>query len=227
MLYAVAIATAKLLPTQVSPTMPITLATRALDCAVSTASVTVLAADPVTPSQFTMSWATWSLPVDRNPTIATREHRQREECQEPVQSDRGRGRAPVQLGVALVDRSAARDDRVQKVCSLGVGEVRVVGLHVYRVLPNLLREPAMRRSIDDSIDDHPDDDDERPPVSWAVALSDDCDACGIGEPRVVLTMEEVGRAGLGLVAHLAPATARRMRAAIAAALREIGEDAGP
>jgi len=85
----------------------------------------------------------------------------------------------------------------------------------------------MRRSIDDSVDDHPDDDDERPPVSWAVALSDDCDACGMGEPRVVLTMEEVGRAGLGLVAHLAPATARRLRIAIAAALKEIGEDAGP
>ena len=52
----------------------------------------------------------------------------------------------------------------------------------------------MRRSIDDATDDHPDDDDERPPVSWAVALSDDCDACGMGEPRVVLTMEEVGPA---------------------------------
>jgi hypothetical protein len=89
------------------------------------------------------------------------------------------------------------------------------------------REPCMRRSIDDATDDHPPDDDERPPVSWAVALSDDCDACGMGEPRVVLTMEEVGRAGLGLVAHLAPATARRLRTAIAAALKEIGEDPGP
>ena len=85
----------------------------------------------------------------------------------------------------------------------------------------------MRRSIDDATDDHPADDDERPPVSWAVALSDDCDACGMGEPRVVLTLEEVGAAGLGLVAHLAPATARRLRTAIAAALREIGEDPGP
>ena len=85
----------------------------------------------------------------------------------------------------------------------------------------------MRRSIDDATDDHPADDDERPPVSWAVALSDDCDACGMGKPRVVLTMEEVGRAGLGLVAHLTPATARRLRTAVAAALREIGEDPGP
>ena len=69
----------------------------------------------------------------------------------------------------------------------------------------------MRRSIDDATDDHPADDDERPPVKMGDALSDDCDACGMGEPRVVLTVEEVGRAGLGLVAHLAPDTARRLR----------------
>ena len=85
----------------------------------------------------------------------------------------------------------------------------------------------MRRSIDDSLDDHPADDDERPPVSWAVALSDDCEGCGEGELRVVLTVEEAGAAGLGIVAHLSPDTARRMRAAIAAALREIGEEPGP
>jgi hypothetical protein len=84
----------------------------------------------------------------------------------------------------------------------------------------------MRRSIADALDDHPDDDDERPPVSWSVALADDCDACGMGEPRVVLTLEEVGRAGLGLAAHLAPDTARRLRAAIASALQEIGEAPG-
>ena len=84
----------------------------------------------------------------------------------------------------------------------------------------------MRRSIDDSIDDHPADQDDRPPASWAVAVSDDCEACGEGELRVVLTLEEAGRGGLGLVAHLAPETARRLRVAIAAALREIGEDPG-
>src|SRR3977135_1468556 len=66
----------------------------------------------------------------------------------------------------------------------------------------------MRKSIDDAVDNHPPDDDERPPVSWAVAVSDDCDACGAGELRVVLTVEEAGRAGYGLVAHLAPAKAR-------------------
>jgi len=85
----------------------------------------------------------------------------------------------------------------------------------------------MRRSIDDAIDDHPADDGQRPPVSWAVAASDDCDACGMGELRVVLTVEEAGRAGYGLVAHLAPPTARRLRVALAAALREIGEEPGP
>lgn len=84
----------------------------------------------------------------------------------------------------------------------------------------------MRRSIDDALDDHPTDDPERPPVSWAVALGDDCEACGDGALRVVLTVEEAGRAGLGLVAHLAPDTARRLRAALAAALAEIGEPAG-
>ena len=85
----------------------------------------------------------------------------------------------------------------------------------------------MRKSIDDTLDDHPADDDERPPVSWAVAVADDCDACGMGEPRIVLTVEEAGRAGLGLVAHLAPDTARRLRAAIAVALREVGEPIDP
>lgn len=84
----------------------------------------------------------------------------------------------------------------------------------------------MRRSIDDSTDDHPADEDDRPPASWAVAVTDDCEACGEAELRVVLTLEEVGRSGMGLVAHLAPATARRLRVALAAALREIGEDPG-
>lgn len=83
----------------------------------------------------------------------------------------------------------------------------------------------MRRSIDDHLDDHPAEDDERPPASWAVGLSDDCDACQ--DLRVVLTLEEAGRAGLGVVAHLAPATARRLRVALADALKEIGEEPGP
>ena len=84
----------------------------------------------------------------------------------------------------------------------------------------------MRRSILDDFDDHPADDDERPPTSWAVAISDDCDGCGMGEPRVVLTLEAVGEAGTGVVAHLGPGGARRLREALALALRELGEDPG-
>lgn len=87
---------------------------------------------------------------------------------------------------------------------------------------------AVRRSIDD----HPFDpaadpvvaaDPDLAPVSWAVAISDDYDD---GEPRVVLTVDEIGRAGEGLVAHLLPAEARRIRVALRDALREVGEDPG-
>jgi hypothetical protein len=42
----------------------------------------------------------------------------------------------------------------------------------------------------------------------------------------VLTTEEVGRHGAGLVAHLRPASARRLRVALRDALRELGEDPG-
>jgi hypothetical protein len=56
-----------------------------------------------------------------------------------------------------------------------------------------------------------------------VAISDDYDDT---EPRVVLTVEEVGRAGEGLVAHLGPEHVRRLRVALRDALREIGEDPG-
>jgi hypothetical protein len=85
----------------------------------------------------------------------------------------------------------------------------------------------LRRSIDDhpaqTTDLPPGSDTELTPVSWAVAISDDYDDA---EPRVVLTVEEVGRAGEGLVAHLSPAVARRLRTALRDALREIGETAG-
>ena len=83
----------------------------------------------------------------------------------------------------------------------------------------------MRKSIDDATDDHPADSDERPPVSWAVMAADDCLDCE--DLRVVLTVEEVGSAGSGLIAHLAPGGARRLRAALRDALKELGEDAGP
>lgn len=86
----------------------------------------------------------------------------------------------------------------------------------------------MRRSIDD----HPFDPTEDPVaaedpdlqrLSWAVAISDDYDDA---EPRIVLTIEEIGRPGAGLIAHLTPAVARRLRVAVRDALREIGEDPG-
>jgi hypothetical protein len=80
----------------------------------------------------------------------------------------------------------------------------------------------MRRSIDDHLDDHPADDEDRPPANWAVGISDDCEACD--DVRVVLTLEAA--AGLGLVAHLAPVTARRLRVALADALKELGQDPG-
>ena len=83
-----------------------------------------------------------------------------------------------------------------------------------------------------SIDDHPFSESDLPPdadeldlqrISWAVAIADDYEDAS---PRVVLTMEEVGRPGTGLVAHLSPALARRLRMALRDALREIGEADG-
>lgn len=83
-----------------------------------------------------------------------------------------------------------------------------------------------------SIDDHPATDGDVPPgleddvspTSWAVAISDDYDDA---VPRVVVTVEEVGRAGYGLVMHLDPVRARRLRVALRDALREIGVDPDP
>lgn len=84
----------------------------------------------------------------------------------------------------------------------------------------------MRRSIDDypfDPSDLPDGADDAQQLSWAIAISDDYDDA---EPRVVLTLEEVGAAGEGLVAHLSPTMARRLRVAVRDALREIGESPG-
>ena len=44
---------------------------------------------------------------------------------------------------------------------------------------------------------------------------------------MVLTLEEVGNPGAGLIAHLSPTISRRLRVALRDALREIGEDPGP
>jgi hypothetical protein len=85
----------------------------------------------------------------------------------------------------------------------------------------------MRRSIDEhpahQADIPPGLDGELTPVSWAVAISDDYEDA---EPRVVLTAEEVGRPGAGLVFHLSGDHARRLRVALRDALREIGADPG-
>lgn len=84
----------------------------------------------------------------------------------------------------------------------------------------------MRRSIDDypfTADDLPPSDDELQQLSWAVAISDDYDDA---EPRVVLTMEEVGAPGEGLIMHLNGEQTRRLRLALRDALREIGEPPG-
>ena len=84
----------------------------------------------------------------------------------------------------------------------------------------------MRRSIDDqpfTVADLPPGADDATPISWAVAISDDYDDA---EPRVVLTVEEIGKAGAGLVAHLGPEHVRRLRRALRDALHEIGEDPG-
>ena len=75
--------------------------------------------------------------------------------------------------------------------------------------------------MDDATDDHPEDEDKAP-ASWSVALLDDCESCD--DLRVVVTLEPVGENGRGVVAHLAPANAARLRRALAAALREIGVD---
>ena len=50
---------------------------------------------------------------------------------------------------------------------------------------------------------------------------DDCEPCG--DIRVELTLEEAGRPGGGVVAHLSPHTAKRLAAALNLALRDIGE----
>ena len=79
----------------------------------------------------------------------------------------------------------------------------------------------MKKLADYGTDDHPAGDPERSQAAWAVAILDDCEACD--DLRVEVTLEEVGQAGRGVVAHLAPTSARRLRAALATALKELGE----
>ena len=83
----------------------------------------------------------------------------------------------------------------------------------------------MRRSIDDAPVDAPptEDADDIVGVSWAVSICDDYDDARV---RVQLTVEELGAAGTGVVDHLSPEQARRLRLALRSALKELGEDLG-
>lgn len=82
----------------------------------------------------------------------------------------------------------------------------------------------MKQSIDSAWDDHPqdpDDQEDTPPVWWIVNLVDDVE--GIDDPRVQVVLEMPGSSER-VAAHLAPATAKRLRAALTTALRTVGED---
>ncbi|HXH59275.1 hypothetical protein [Iamia sp.] len=82
----------------------------------------------------------------------------------------------------------------------------------------------MKQSIDAAWDDHPsgpDDQEDTPPVWWILNLVDDIE--GIDDIRVQVVLEVPG-ASERIAAHLAPATARRLRAALTTALRTVGED---
>jgi hypothetical protein len=87
----------------------------------------------------------------------------------------------------------------------------------------------VRRSIDDDqipLPPLPEDvieEDELVPVNWSVTICDDYDdAAG----RVQLLVEELGSERTPLVAHLDPDRARRLRLALASALKELGEEPG-
>jgi hypothetical protein len=86
-------------------------------------------------------------------------------------------------------------------------------------------EANVKKSVDFAFDDHPPDDEQKARVAWAVAVVDDCEGCD--DIRVELTVENEGANGTGVTGHLSPATVRRLRAALSAALREVGEDPGP
>jgi hypothetical protein len=77
----------------------------------------------------------------------------------------------------------------------------------------------MKKSIDFALDDHPDGED-LPGTAWAVAITDDCEGCA--DLRVEVTIEERGAHGTGIVAHLSTDAARRLQAALGAALKEVG-----
>lgn len=81
---------------------------------------------------------------------------------------------------------------------------------------------AVKKLIEQGIDDHPKDDEDKIPTAWTVAVLDDCEGCG--DLRVEVTLEAVGRAGYGEIAHLSPDGARRLRDSINRALAELGQE---
>lgn len=101
----------------------------------------------------------------------------------------------------------------------------------------------MKQSIDSAWDDHPtepEDQEDTPPAWWIVNLIEvdwgggaatsravggvgGRDVEGIDDLRVQVVLEVAGGTER-VAAHLAPATARRLRAALATALRTIGEE---
>ena len=78
----------------------------------------------------------------------------------------------------------------------------------------------MKKSIDFALDNHPDGH-ELPGTAWSVSIVDDCEGCA--DLRIEFNVEERGRNGEGLTAHLSPASAKRLAAAINTALKELGE----
>ena len=87
----------------------------------------------------------------------------------------------------------------------------------------------MRRSIHDDqvpLPPLPEDEieeDDLVPVNWAVSICDDYDDA---DGRVQLLVEEVGTDRTPMVAHLDGDRARRLRLALASALKELGQDLG-
>ena len=81
---------------------------------------------------------------------------------------------------------------------------------------------GVKKLIEYGRDDHPEGGEDKAQAAWAVAIMDDCADCE--DLRVEITLEEVGRPGYGQIAHLSPDGARKLRSAITAALRELGEE---
>lgn len=80
----------------------------------------------------------------------------------------------------------------------------------------------MKKLIEYDRDDHPETEDgDKAPMAWSVVITDDCPDCA--DVRVELTVEEVGRAGYGQVAHFSVDGARRLREALVRALEELGQ----